>query len=233
MKIDTAYNFQKEVGTLDPDKYSATLQEYHRLLWSKPLPNGKLFQLSKVSGNRLYHKSEIGEFYLSSDRVVPSFSRWKRMESLIVKVPKEELEQFNNLAETIGGIVIWPSDRIDGMPTINAERGFNRRICDRIDLTIECIRRLYLEESSPMTNTLNRYGRFFEIFGDFKGYIDFFLLHDLVTTDYTKVNIAPPFINFETQPIPQTVSEYMAYIEHMARFVQARNKKIEQYANAH
>ena len=29
----------------DPDGYSKTLNLYHKLLWSKQLPNGKIFEL--------------------------------------------------------------------------------------------------------------------------------------------------------------------------------------------
>ena len=72
--IDVGFDFQGEAGLdragvqRDSDKYSPTLQEYHRILWSKPLPNGKMFELTKISSNRLFHKSELGDFYLSSDR---------------------------------------------------------------------------------------------------------------------------------------------------------------------
>ena len=30
----------------DPDSYSPTLRMYHKLLWSKPLPNGVKFELN-------------------------------------------------------------------------------------------------------------------------------------------------------------------------------------------
>ena len=33
------------VGTCDPDACSPTLQRYHKLLWSKTLPNGEFFEL--------------------------------------------------------------------------------------------------------------------------------------------------------------------------------------------
>ena len=34
----------------DPDSASKTLKQYHRVLWSKPLPNGE--ELSLTSGDR-------------------------------------------------------------------------------------------------------------------------------------------------------------------------------------
>ena len=44
-------------------------------------------------------------------------------------------------------------------------------IRDRFDLTLECIRRHYLDEPSPLSATLARYADFFGLFGDFAGYV--------------------------------------------------------------
>lgn len=226
MKIDVNYNFQKETEPLDADRYSSKLQEYHRILWSKPLPNGKLFNLKKIENNQLYHNSGLGEFYLSSDRAIPTFSKWKRMEYITKQIPKEKINVFVNLAETIGGITVWPSNRIGEYQTINGARGFNTLISDRLDLTIECIRRYYLDEDSPLYDTFKRYDNFFKLFEDFKGYIDFFLFQDYVSSDYTAVRIAPPFDNFETTPVPKTVDEYLQYMEATMELVKCRNKRI-------
>jgi Family of unknown function (DUF6994) len=55
-----------------------------------------------------------------------------------------------------------------------------KKISDRFDLTIECIRRHYPHQSSPLSETLARYDDFFAWFESFSGYVDFFLLQDLV-----------------------------------------------------
>jgi len=226
MQIDTTYNFQSETDPLDADRYSSRLQEYHRILWSKQLPNGDYFELTKISENRLYHKSELGEFYLASDRAIATFSGWRKMEPIISKIPKNKLNSFINITETIGGIMIWPSNRVDGKQTINGARGLNRKICDRLDLTIECIRRYYLNLESPLYETLKRYDDFFKLFNDFKGYINFFHLQDAVSSDYSNVKIADPFNNFETAPLPSSVDEYLEYMEVTESFVKARNRMI-------
>ena len=228
MKIDTTYNFQAETEPLDADRYSSTLQEYHRMLWSKLLPNGKMFELSKVSNNQLYHKSDLGEFYLSSDRAIPTFSKWKKLEHIISQIPKDRLSNFINLAETIGGIIIWPSNRIGDNQTINGARGFNTLISDRLDITIECIRRYYLDEKSPLYDTFNRYDSFFRLFTDFKGYIDFFLFQDWVNSKYKSVTIVKPFDDFKSIPVPSTVEEYMEYMENTERLIKARNFRISE-----
>ena len=107
-----------------------------------------------------------------------------------------------------------------------AERGFNKKIVDRLDLTIECIRRFYLGESSPLNALLTRYKDFFDIFGGFKEYIEFFLLQDAVSDDYTSVKIAVPFDNFASSPIPNDVDEYLKYMDATSNFINMRNLRI-------
>jgi hypothetical protein len=51
----------------NPDKFSPTLRRYHKILWSKKLPSGPIFELDESIPYKLYHKSDIGEFILSSD----------------------------------------------------------------------------------------------------------------------------------------------------------------------
>lgn len=231
--IDIDFDFQAEAGLdkrgeqRDSDKYSPTLQEYHRILWSKPLPNGEIFKLTKVSNNRLYHNSKLGEFYLSSDRAIATFSSWQKMRHIIDQVPTQTLLEFNRLTDSIGGIIIWPSTQVDKKPTINAARGFNRRISDRLDLTIECIRRYYHGEESPLYETLGRYKDFFKLFDNFKGYVDFFLLQDYIDDDYQSVLISQPFDNFQSPPIPKTLDEYYEYMEATTKLVHARNQRIK------
>ena len=226
MKIDINYNFQAETEPRDADRYSSILQEYHRILWSKPLPNGKLFKLEKIKNNQLYYKSDLGEFYLSSDRAIPTFSKRKKMEHIINQIPNEKLKSFINLTETIGAITIWPSNRIGEYQTINGAKGFNSLISDRLDLTIECIRRYYLDKDSPLYDTFKRYDSFFKLFDDFKGYIDFFLFQDYVSSDYKSVKISPPYDNFKSIPILNSVKEYTEYMDFMEGLICGRNRRI-------
>lgn len=224
--IDIGFDFQAEAGGRDSDRYSHTLQEYHRILWSKSLPNGNAFTLIKISQNHLYHKSELGEFFLSSDRAIPSFKKLERLGHITSQIPKDDLEKFKQLTDTIGGIVIWPSNRIDNKMTINGVRGFNRRIGDRLDLTIESVRRYYRNECSPLYETFKRYSDFFLLFDNFKGYIDFFLLQDIVSDDYSTVKIATPFDDFNTSPFPSCLEEYLIYKHNKTKFIEARNTRI-------
>ena len=64
-----------------------------------------------------------------------------------------EHDEFDRLEYTMGGMMVFPGNRVDRKPTINAARGFNRKISDRMDLTLECVRRYYRHEGSPSPRT--------------------------------------------------------------------------------
>lgn len=225
--IDANFDFREESKGRDPDRWSPTLQEYHRIIWSKLLPNGKTFILNKASQNRLYYKSELGEFYLSSDMVFYGFIRkCHRTEFIASNISESEIKYFEKLTlNTLGGTMIWPSIRINNKMTINGVRGFNRLIADRLDLTIECIRRYYLDEDSPLYEVFKRYSDFFSLFDNFRGFIDFFLLQDFID-DYEHVKFSIPFNNFEYSPLPKTINEYMQFIQHTTDLTIRRNKRI-------
>ena len=231
MIIDVNFNFYLDTPKgKDPDSYSDTLRRYHKLLWNKPLPNGTVFNLNLKTPKILHHKSQLGEFYLSSDSLAHDYSKWKSTEHIIKKIPKIEIENFFNLGCTIGGYTIFPSNRIDNQMTINGSRGINKKIKDRFDLTLECIRRFYLNEDSPLLETLSRYKDFFKLFDDFKGYVDFFLFQDLVQSNYSSINYFLPSNNFNNSPIPNDIQEYKVYRKNMTEFINKRNKRIFEYS---
>ena len=79
MAIDTTFNVYSDAQGGDPDSASPTLCSYHKILWSKPLPNGKTFELTdKKNGVYLYHNSELGEYTLGSDAITHSYKNHKR-----------------------------------------------------------------------------------------------------------------------------------------------------------
>lgn len=161
-EININYDVRTDASGYDPDKYSKTLKYYHKLLWSKKLPNNIIFHLSDLSKkDYLFHKSEIGTFYLSSDSIIHTYDKWKKTQYLINQIPEMDIQYFNYMSYTIGAFILFPANKINGMFTINQARGINNKICDRFDLTLECIRRFYLNLESPLFDTLNRYQRFF------------------------------------------------------------------------
>jgi hypothetical protein len=232
MRIDTTFDFRTDSAGKDPDQHSPTLRQYHKLLWSKPLPCGRRFELSeRRRPDYLHHQSELGEFFVASDSVIPSFTRWKRLKHITNLFPEEENEAFRTIGYTIGGMMIFPGNTIDRKPTINGARGLNRQIADRLDLTLECVRRHYLEQDSPLRNDLLRYGAFFSLFRDFRGYVDFFLLQDLVTGDGSAVHFFMPFDDFKSSATPRDRDEYQGYRQQAIAFIEARNGRIEHWCH--
>ena len=227
-RIDTTFDFRSDTPPgKDPDAFSPTLREYHKLLWSKPLAGGVVFELiDSTPAAYLHHKSEIGEFFLASDAAVPSFTREYKIAPIIDQIPVEELDVFNKIGYTIGGMMIVPGNRIGRKMTINGTRGFHPRIKDRFDLTVECIRRHYLKENSPLSDPLERYADFFRLFEDFRGFVDFFLLQDMVAEDFSAVKFFTPFDGFEKSPLPSTKEAYIAYKQFALEFIEARNRRI-------
>lgn len=213
----------------DPDTHSYTLSRYHQTLWSKQLFSGDVFELvvtTKPPYN-LWHNSQLGNFVLASDSIIHTFTKWKRMEHIIKHIGEGSLKHVINIASTIGGYIIFPANKIDNKPTINASRGFNKHINDRFDLTLECIRMWYSNIENPLSETRSRYKDFLNLFRDFKGYVDYFLLNDLVSCDYERVNFWLPVNGFTSDcTLPKTIDECTQYIQNAIGFVYARNKRI-------
>lgn len=224
-EIDITFDFRLDTPTgKDPDTHSKTLRRYHRLLWSKRLPSGEPFDLSDTTpGKYLHHRSAVGEFFLSSDTLIPSF-RW--VPGVKELMSEDELEAFHAIQYTIGGMMIFPGNRIEGRWTINQARGCTRQIGDRFDLTLECIRRYYGGGENPLSTVLQRYKPFFALFENFRGYVEFFLLQDLVSPDFAAVKISEPFDDFVGSPIPYGVAQYKAYKRSCIAFIEARNRRI-------
>ncbi|TFC34889.1 hypothetical protein [Cryobacterium sp. TMT2-14] len=229
MNIDITHDFRSDAAGRDPDKFSPTLRRYHQQLWSKPVPNGVLFDLAITRpGAYLHHSSEVGEFTLSSDSVIPTYEYWKTPPLYFAQIPLAEQEEFARISYTMGGMIIFPRNPIAGKWTINQARGTNKStIGDRFDLTLECIRRHYLSrEDSPLAQTLARYADFFALFGDFHGYVDFFLLQDLVTDDLASIRFFTAFADFASPAVPQTLDEFVQYRKLSVEFVEARNRRV-------
>ena len=229
MDIDASYDFRNDVRpNNDPDIHSEKLKLYHKILWSKPLPSGEDFLLDySITGKYLSSKSSVGEFELSSDSITHSYIGVKRMNSITKLVSGADRDKILKTFYTVGGFIIFPSNKIDNKQTINGSRGFNSRIVDRFDLTLECIRRFYLGIESPLYETFSRYKDFFQLFDDFQGYAEFFLLQDIVTDDFSEVKFFLPFDDsFPSQPLPKDLNDYLIYIKNTNNFVVNRGNRM-------
>jgi len=228
MIINTSFNFYSDSNGGDPDSTSPTLRKYHKVLWSKTLPNGSFFELcDDKNGAYLYHESELGKFFLGSDAITHSYNNHKRKKWLTEQIPNEVNELFDT-GSTIGAYIVFPNNRIDEKHTINQARGVNSLIDDRFDLTLECIRLFYSGGNSPLYDTLLRYENFFNLFDDFYGYIHFFFLDDLLDEN-NKIKFYLPFDGFKTRPSFSDVNQYLLYKKKVVGFIESRNKRIENY----
>ncbi|WOJ93809.1 hypothetical protein R0135_01250 [Congregibacter variabilis] len=232
--IDTNFDFRTDTPTgKDPDAHSRTLRTYHKLLWSKTLPCGQVFELDdSIRGHYLLDRSSIGEFSLTSDAITHSYKYVKRMQHIIGALPLDYVESLFSRGCTIGSYIVFPGKKIGGKMNINGARGCNAKIGDRFDLTLECIRRHYFGIESPLAEVLARYGDYFKLFESFQGYVEYFLLQDLVTEDFSAVKFYLPFTEFQTSPYPASVEDYMIYNEGTIAFINGRNDRIRQKASS-
>ncbi|MBC7596752.1 MAG: hypothetical protein H7288_22980 [Kineosporiaceae bacterium] len=231
--MDTTLDLHFDAGGKDPDRFSSTIRSYHCHLWRKPLPCGAMFDLEDIYPNGYpLHQSDRGPMLMSSDTIIRTFRNRRGMSSVIGHIPESDRTAFSRLGYTIGGMTIFPMSQVDGKFTINQARGINRRIGDRSDLTLECIRRHYADGgASPLATVLARYSDFFELFRDFRGYVDFFLLQDLVTADYSEIRFFAPFLGFHESLLPASADDYIAYRSLTIDFVNGRNKRIVETSN--
>ena len=229
--ININYDFYRDGAVGDLDATSPTLRKYHKILLSKPLPKGHIFELSDArKGAYLYHKSELGEFFLGSDIITQFYIFQKRQQWLREQTPTKVIDEIYYKGYTIGQSIIFPNNKIDGKMTINGMRGCNSKIDDRFDLTLECIRRFYLGQTSPLYDTFLRYKNFFDLFDNFIGYVNFFLLDDLIDENQN-IKFYLPFNDFKTSPKLSDIDEYLLYLKRVMDFIRQRSKRIENYAN--
>ena len=211
-------------GTKDPDNASKTMQLYHKMIYSKPLPNGETMELKMGKGKEYLTWKN---FSFGSDSIITSFrySRYRKMIEAVSETLSDYhlyMENYVRKSYTLGGEIIFPK-KTSG---INQTRGFNVFIKDRWDLTLECIRRYYENEESPLYDVLHDNKDFFDLFVNFKGYIDFFYLQDCVTDNYEQVIFWLGDGSFKRFPLPETVEEYLLWIEKELEFVEKRNERI-------
>jgi hypothetical protein len=207
-------------GSTDPDAMSKPLQSAHQTLWTKRLPNGAKFELVPARGTQL----QWGKFRLSSDSISNSYMTNSRMRQIVLEA-RNHAEELFRCGSKIGGFILFPAYRVDRKNTINGARGMSLKIGDRMDLTLEAIRRHYVGEESPLTDVLDRYAEFFDLFVHFRGYVDFWLLNDMVDNLY-QVKFCLPFDSFRRNAAPVNVKEYLELKSTTVRFLESRTARI-------
>lgn len=228
-EIDVDFNFFDDTPDgKDPDSHSPTLRRYHQLLWSKELPDGRLFNLEsrKSLSPYLVYQSETQRFVLGSDTIATRHRT--KLSSLFAATPSEETEAFLRRSYTICGFIVFPVSR----GSINQRRGTHPKIQDRWDLTLESIRRYYDGGVSPLTEVLEREAAFFDLFGSFEGYVTHFHLDDFVFPGGA-VRFILPFADFTGPTLPTDVTSYREYLQQSLALFTARRDRLQRIVRGH
>lgn len=225
MDVDTSFDVRSDSKGRDPDSSSQTLRRFHQQLWNGKLQSGDFFELTRERGSYLQLTTSFGEWNMTSDSIVNTYTQWSRASRIVGQVSREELDSFLNVACTVGAYIVFPV-RSDLKPTLNQARGTRRLIDDRFDLTLECIRRFYTRELNPLDNVLRAYADYFMMFQGFDEFVNFFHLNDLVDPVSGRVRFFLPFDDFTSPGVPSTVDEYTEYRGKCMEFIAARNSRI-------
>ena len=218
-----------------PDRDSPKLRADHELLWTKELNSGALFAPTvppnRRDGYLIFPDTSGARHWYGSDAITASYTHWRRPRALadvIAGLTKKQQARYLNPPYIIGSAMIWPV-RSKDRPTIYQARGTRPLIADRMDLTLECIRRHYAGgPESPLTDVLNAYADFFALFEGFPEFVDFFHLQDLVWPDYDKVLFFLKFDDFKRPGTPATTKQYVKYREATLGFICRRSRRMAQ-----
>ncbi len=233
----------------DPDSYSPTLRSYHQKLWSKKLPNGYVMELTEDVDSYLIWK----DFRFGADSIVNMYFHHHprninnhltdEIKQYLCDNANEDGTKFNDFTSfykdylkksyTIGGSIIFPI--LPRTKSINVARGTS--LNDRFDLTLECIRLYYLGEKSPLFDTLKANETifnalmankpFFDLFENFKEYVKFFYLDDLVTDNYTAIKYFNSCTDIIHAKYPSSAEDWLALYKNQLAFVKNRNNRIK------
>ena len=235
----------------DPDGFSDKLQEAQLKIYNRDKLKQYNLEKGKLEDDYLYIHLNGKKLRFGSDTIPQLYDTWSWIYFIkdVVQKSKKYIEEkehknyeeciryFKHKTQRIGGHIIFPKEI-----SINTKRNSLTEIRDRFDLTLECIRRYYLliNENKRLTNPLEEKTgclsgneEFFKLFGDFKGYVDFFYLKSLVHDDYSGIKC---FIQRNTKELadggfpqegfPLDQKEWYELYEEQIRFVENRTKDI-------
>lgn len=244
--FDTSFDYKTDTPAKtrpDADRDSQRLRADHELLWTKDLGSGVLFAPSIVSAGKneylIFTDASGARYCYGSDAITNSYTGWLRPPALVkvlAGLSEDQRSRYLHPPYTIGSAMIWPLRKKD-QPAMNSARGFGGtgyQIGDRMDLTLECIRRHYAGEPvSPLAGVINAYGDFFALFDGFAEFVRFFHLQDLVTPDYDEVLFYLPLDNFERPGTPTTTEEYVECQERSLELIAKRAKRMADWVTEH
>lgn len=199
----------READVTNPDLRIAMQKLYGR----------KGFDFGRV-GYNFYDEDETNHYtpdgYSSYTSLTTNYvSRMKNFRPKAVENNKELAKRCYSLAVTIAGELFFPAHKVDGC-TINVARSHSP-INDVLYPLLEGIRKYYEKEQGdyPLKNAIGRYGYFFDCFESFDEYIEYNFLQEYV--------LLP-------KKFPTSESELVEFWKKSIEFLEARSKRIEEYA---
>lgn len=207
----------------DPDKVSKKLYEYQKRIWSRKLPNEEMCNINvNKNGGEYYLNFNIGKdtIRVGSDYIGPSATgAFKK------KIDSDKVGEYILNCRTIGGHIFWPKCR----GSINQKKAY---VNDRMDITLCELKDYYLKPnydnclySKPLRNAFSRQKKWLQKFGNFEGFVDFFLLKgSFVDENYNVIMFAPVEKNNGFIP-----TDYNLFMENNKEAIKLRNYKIEKF----
>ena len=224
--VKNALNLKSKKTTgkfYDPDEYSLLLylliaHKFSRKLKNEKSKNGKKwedicdiedFKVSCRNENKYCvvaetNNTEIESIQLGGDWVVSTdlkdrrkVDSWSFFERELLKENQNDLAKMTH---TIMGHPVWPCTKIEGK-TINQARGSNISIYETLHRLEECWKKDFkLENAKGLEGAFCRSKEWFELFGGFENYIEFWDLERFYHNDISSKNITVDDIRkvFET-----------------------------------
>ena len=237
--IDFEFIYKDSAGKgRDPDKYSVELGETHCKIWTR---RKRLGTLKHNPLNKLVTTINGVDFVFAPDSITNSFRNSDRLikelktkERDLIKSFSEDvqtlLDKFIQSDYTIGSSIIFPvsiNNKSVGW-TMNIARGLSSKVHDRIDYTLECIKRFYDGNmDNPLLSAIERSAEFFRLFDDFNDYVRFFFLDDFIDEN-GNVKSLTGTMDF-ANPFPITEEKYIQYLTNTISFVDKRNQRMKKW----
>lgn len=237
MDIKTCKRIYGYNGLLDPDAFSERLYDFYETIWNiqKQKLNLNLPEVKKVWNGNAWELVGVADknFRLGTDSIISVYWHRNDMRGFIAQLIETEGHDFKHYigkylqkANTIGGFMLFPRHR----QSLNQTRGVNARINDRFDLTLECIRRMYLKKDNPLQSALERDKSFFDGFGTFENYVNFFCLNSSWVKDGQVLNLMDNTslenYNFDKNPLP-IKDNWWSFYNNIKERLRFRNEQIE------
>lgn len=213
-----------ELKYIDPDSASKRLYDDLRTVFSKTLPNGKLFDLGEIVYNGYYQfKSHRTLQRLSSDFLGPSATG-----AFDLNVSSLDVGKSLTLSRTIGGHTLWPCHRF----SINQAKA---SVNDRMDITLLELKDFYENPVSikaiyslKLREAFVRDKEWLMQFESFIGFCDFFMFkNSFVNKNYDVIMFEDIYEHNRFRP-----KDYLNFMKNNVEAIRCRNEELKNFLDS-